>query len=97
MGKINSGEIMEKDTEFQVYLLNVAYKELEKLKKETQKQINDKLKELVDPYKVHSKKLKGSENTYRIRIGKYRVVFKIYTDERIVVVIRIAHRKKIYR
>ena len=88
---------MEKNTEFQVYLLQVASKELEKLNKETQKQINDQLKELVDPTQVRSKKLKGSENTYRLRVGKYRVVYKIYNEERIVVVIRIGHRKKVYR
>lgn len=67
---------MEKNTEFQVYLLQVVSKELEKLHKETQKQINDQLKELVDPTQVRSKKLKGSENTYRLRVGKYRVAYR---------------------
>ena len=71
---------MERATEFQVYLLGVASKELEKLGKETQKQINDHLKKLVNPYKIHAKKLKGAKNTYRIRIGSFRVVYKIYND-----------------
>ena len=89
--------MMENTPEFQVYLLQTASKELKKLAKDTQTQINDQIKKLVDPYQVRYKKLKGSENTYRLRVGKFRVVYKIYDNERVVVIIRIAHRKKVYR
>ncbi|MFW9994208.1 MAG: type II toxin-antitoxin system RelE/ParE family toxin [Candidatus Odinarchaeota archaeon] len=42
-------------------------------------------------------KLKGTENTYRLRVGKCRVLYRIYDDEVIVVIIRIVHRSKVYR
>ena len=43
------------------------------------------------------KKLKGRENTYRIRAGDYRVVYEIKDKALIVLVIRVAPRGKVYR
>jgi len=43
------------------------------------------------------KKLSGSECAYRIRIGDYRVIYEVYDDVLIVEVVRIGHRKDIYR
>ncbi|MBM3436510.1 MAG: type II toxin-antitoxin system RelE/ParE family toxin [Bacteroidetes bacterium] len=43
------------------------------------------------------KKLKGSVNEYRIRIGNYRVIYTIANTVLIVTVIKIAHRKDVYR
>ena len=42
-------------------------------------------------------KLNGDENLWRIRIGDYRVVYEIHDDRLIVLVLRVAHRKDIYR
>lgn len=43
------------------------------------------------------KKLKGSVNEYRIRIGNYRVIYTISKTVLIVTIIKIAHRKDVYR
>lgn len=42
-------------------------------------------------------KLSGEVNTYRHRIGDYRVVYEIKDSELIVLVINFGHRKDIYR
>lgn len=42
------------------------------------------------------KKLQGYENHYRIRIGEYRVVFVAISDQKILIVTIIEHRKIIY-
>jgi mRNA interferase RelE/StbE len=42
-------------------------------------------------------KLKGSASDYRIRIGNYRVIYTITDTILIVVVIKIANRKDVYR
>jgi len=42
-------------------------------------------------------KLAGSENHYRIRVGVYRVIYSIKDDILIVEVIKIDHRKNVYR
>jgi len=43
------------------------------------------------------KKLIGLENLYRIRVGDYRVVYQIQDDRLVVLVVRIGHRKDVYR
>ena len=42
-------------------------------------------------------KLAGSENHYRIRVGIYRVIYSIKDDILIVDVIKIDHRKNVYK
>ncbi|MDR0733603.1 MAG: type II toxin-antitoxin system RelE/ParE family toxin [Dysgonamonadaceae bacterium] len=43
------------------------------------------------------KKLKNYDNNYRIRVGVYRVIYRIEDRELIVEVIKIEHRSKVYR
>jgi len=43
------------------------------------------------------KKLTGTNNSYRIRSGDYRIVYSIFDDVLIVDIIKIGHRKEIYR
>ena len=42
------------------------------------------------------KKLKGYENTYRIRVGSYRVIYEIEDREMIVLVLSSIHRQDAY-
>ncbi len=88
---------MVEKPDFEVFLLPIASKELEKLPKKVKTQIKDFLKNLNKPFLISSRKLKGVENAYRVRIGDYRVLYKIYTDENVVVIIKIAHRKHAYK
>jgi mRNA interferase RelE/StbE len=50
-----------------------------------------------EPLPHGSEKLTGSERTYRIRIGDYRVVYELFRDAKIVVIQRVRHRKDVYR
>ena len=43
------------------------------------------------------KKLKGTPDLYRIRIGDYRVVYEVRDAELVVLVVRLGDRKDIYR
>jgi mRNA interferase RelE/StbE len=42
-------------------------------------------------------KLAGDENAWRIRIGDYRVLYEIHDKRLLLLVIRIGHRKDVYR
>ena len=44
-----------------------------------------------------SKKLTGSASTYRIRSGDYRIIYSVFNTKLIVEVIKIGHRKDVYR
>jgi mRNA interferase RelE/StbE len=50
-----------------------------------------------EPHPQGSKKLTGSENSYRIRIGDYRVIYDILDSLVIIEVQAVGHRKDIYR
>lgn len=43
------------------------------------------------------RKLTGSDVLYRIRVGDYRVVYEIHDDRLLVMVIKLGHRREIYR
>jgi mRNA interferase RelE/StbE len=49
-----------------------------------------------DPRPQGSQKLSGRER-YRLRQGHYRIVYGIEKDELIVYVVKIGHRKDVYR
>ena len=46
------------------------------------------------PHPPGTEKIKGREHTYRIRVGDYRIVYEVMTDE--VSVIAVSHRKEVY-
>ena len=43
------------------------------------------------------KKLAGSEHTYRVRVGDYRVIYGLEDRALVVLVVRIRHRGEVYR
>lgn len=50
-----------------------------------------------EPLPHGSQKLTNSDRTYRIRVGDYRVVYEVYSAEKIVEIQRVRHRKDVYR
>ncbi len=82
---------------YSVVVSKSAQKELQDLPTIVIQRIVPALKLLAEnPRPVGSKKLKGSTNAWRIRVGDYRVVYSIEDEIRIVDVRKIGHRKDIY-
>ena len=52
---------------------------------------------LYNFHNINVVKLKYSENSYRIKVGSYRVLYDIFDDILLVSVTRIGHRKDVYR
>ena len=81
---------------YRIIFTNRALKDLEKIDKETQIRIAEKLKEYAEnPFKYARKLISPQIGTYRFKIGDYRIIFDI--DEENIVVLRIGHRKSIYK
>ena len=76
-----------------------ALKELSKLPKVTIKKAEKAIDSLANnPRPIGVKKLKGTEESlYRIRIGDYRIIYSIEEEIKIIDIIRIGHRKDIYK
>jgi mRNA interferase RelE/StbE len=50
-----------------------------------------------DPYPNGVTKLRGSERTYRIRQGDYRIIYEIHDTHLVVEVVKVGHRRDVYR
>ena len=50
-----------------------------------------------DPRPFGSEKLSGREGLHRIRVGRYRVVYSVDDAELTIVIVRVGHRKNVYR
>jgi mRNA interferase RelE/StbE len=75
-----------------------AIKELKKLQKKTISKIIQTIETLPDnPHPPGSRKLHGAEYTYRLRAGDYRIIYSVYSDIVTIEIVRIGHRKEIYR
>lgn len=49
-----------------------------------------------DPYSAGSVKLSG-KNYYRVRQGNYRILYEIKDRQLVVVVVKVGHRREVYR
>ncbi len=86
--------------EYKIEYLAEAEKELALLPKKHIVQVMRKIETLrYFGTTTGVKKLRGSHGSdvYRIRSGDYRVIFTIENDRVVVVIVRIAHRKDVYR
>jgi mRNA interferase RelE/StbE len=73
-------------------------KDLRRIPREAVSRIVAGVEKLADEPLPHgSEKLTGSERTYRIRIGDYRVVYELLRDAKIVEIQRVRHRKDVYK
>jgi mRNA interferase RelE/StbE len=80
---------------FAVLLHPKAAKELDKLAKQIKDRIIARLKDLRDKPQALGKILKPSA-FWSLRIGDYRVIYKIDKPEKRVLVLSVGHRKKVY-
>ncbi|MFM9282336.1 type II toxin-antitoxin system RelE family toxin [Paenibacillus jiagnxiensis] len=77
-----------------------AEKAIGKLDKTMIKRILSALEDLSeDPYShPNTKKMNGSEkDIYRLRVGSYRIIYEIISNELIIFVVRILPRGDIYK
>lgn len=75
-----------------------AVKELKSLPKEIIQKIYRAVTELSDiPFPAGARKLVGSQHSFRIRIGDYRVVYNVESKILTIEIVRVGHRKEIYK
>lgn len=75
-----------------------AVKELEKLPRQAVARVVEAVRNLAsDPFLNGTRKIVGSEQTYRIRVGVYRILYNVYDDKFIIEIVRVKHRKDVYK
>lgn len=84
--------------EYHVKTKPSARKELEKIPKNARLHIIEAIDSLsTNPRPIGYKKLVNFENHYRIRVNVYRVIYEIRDKELIVEIVKVGHRKEVYR
>ena len=82
----------------EVYLERSAENDLKRLSAEDYCRIIPHIKALNNnPRPSGCRKITGSESDWRIRIGDYRIIYEIVEKAKLVKVMKIRHRREVYR
>lgn len=83
---------------YNVELTRTAEKQLRRIAKRARNRLVEAIRGLADrPRPIGARKLQGYDDVYRIRVGQYRVVYEVRDDRVIVIVLKVGHRKDIYK
>ncbi len=83
---------------YRIELTSAALRDLKALPKNVLQRVDRRILSLADnPRPRGSEKLKGEENLYRVRVGEYRIIYRVEEEGPLIRVIRIRHRGDVYR
>lgn len=83
---------------YSLYIQPSAQKTLSRLDRDIRHRVGSRIDSLArDPRPPGTEKLSGADDLYRVRVGEYRVIYQIRDKELIVLVVRVGHRKDVYR
>lgn len=83
---------------YAIKLTKNAERDLAGIDRSAQVRIRERIDDLGEnPRPPGAKKLVGADSLWRVRIGDYRVVYSIDDGVLVVLVVRIGHRREIYR
>ena len=84
---------------YSVFIKPSAAKEIEAVgQKDDRQRIVTRIRSLAhDPRPFGSEKLSGKGDLYRLRVGRYRIVYSVGDAELVVLIVRVGHRKNVYR
>jgi len=85
-------------TDYRIELSATAERQIKKLSKKDQRRVIDVVKSLAtNPRPRGCRKLQGYDDVYRVRTGVFRIIYSVEYDRLLVLVLKVGHRKSIYR
>ena len=83
---------------FEIRISRRAERQLRKLSSDGRDRVVRAVRALADdPVPRGSRRLTGYDDVFRIRIGPYRVLYSVATSTLTVLVLKIGHRRDVYR
>ena len=83
---------------FRIEFVRSAARELEALPQPIRRRVGRAIGELaVDPRPPGAKLLSGADRRWRVRVGDYRILYRIEDNLVLVVIVRVGHRSDVYR
>jgi len=82
---------------YEIVVHTAVFKDLDRIPKKDAQRIVKAIRALArEPHPPQSMKLSGDE-IYRLRCDKYRILYEILDDKLVIYVVRVRHRKDVYR
>ena len=89
--------MVSSEPRYKLYLKRSVLKDLEAIPKAYRERILDRIKGLAEnPRPKGAEKLTARED-FRLRVGPYRILYRVSDRDATVVVFKVAHRKDAYR
>jgi len=83
---------------YKIEFTRAAEKQLADIPRAELKKFARRIEKLAeDPFPPGHEKMKGHEDLYRIRQGDYRILYSIFEGKLLVLIVKIGHRREIYR
>ncbi len=83
---------------FRIEFTKTAAKSLKAIPKTVQKRIAKKIESLAEaPPEPAKTKMKGDNPFHRVRVGDYRIIYEIQNEVLLILILKIGHRKEVYR
>jgi mRNA interferase RelE/StbE len=85
-------------TAYRVEVARRALKVLSSLPRQEQQRIRAAIELLAEqPRPPGCVRIVGEPHAYRVRVGDYRIVYEVFDDRLVIQVVRIGHRREVYR
>ncbi len=85
-------------SDYRVELSASAEKQFRKLQKSVQLRIVRVIRNLAsDPRPRGTRRLQGYDDVYRVRTGVHRIIYSIEDRRLLIIILKIGHRKDVYR
>ena len=83
---------------YAVVVSRAAGKQIDKLEAIARSRVIRTLEILsASPRPPKALKLAGRDNQWRVRTGDYRIIYEVRDDKLLILVIKVGHRKEVYR
>ncbi len=82
---------------YRILIKPSAVKELEDIPRRDRERVAQWIQKLVGDPRPHGSEKLSAEEKYRVRQGEYRVIYAVDDEARTVLVVKIAHRREVYR
>jgi mRNA interferase RelE/StbE len=86
------------DGPYSIGFVSSAKRELAKLPRGPKQRVAAAIDDLArEPRPRRARLMAGERQIWRIRVGDYRVLYLIHDDRLMVLVVRVGHRREVYR
>jgi mRNA interferase RelE/StbE len=83
---------------YRIEVSATAEKQIRKLRREDQVRVLRTILSLAtEPTPPGSRKVRGYEDIFRIRVGTYRILYRVAGRRLLIIILKVGHRREIYR